>query len=745
MMPPEASNPPAMPPTTAQASASNPQASLVNAPIKPIAIARPKDPAPVLPFPNIPQQCAANIPQTAPDPVPPSSEFKTDSHVSAASPRRYQRRADGKEKIVWIAICAVMTVLLATAGIVFFNKTTEKAEHEKKLSTDPTKLVELLGSSDGAERDQAEKALREQGSKAENALKVGLRSENAEIAKKSKELLALLAGSGPGHVAVEKKGPFPRRLLFIHISKYMFLNPLTSSAPGASDKTKAAAFRMTFDMRVPNDKDNSQLYVISDTAPPERNQEVQVPLKNVVMGAYERFFESSRAQDRIVVYFGGHAVELEGKAYIAPVEGDLDDPTSLIPLEEFYSKMKACKATQKIVIWDVCRFNPDRGRARIAGTSVMTESLAKSLADPPPGVEVITTCQPGENALEFYSISVENKPYSGSSFLESLRAAGEKKQLQAKTASDPIPIAEWAPMVATQLNKMAEHSTGEQKKQTLKFDGKPPSTLVAYNPDEPLPKRFEMPVEKRGTALNEINSIVQEFTVPPIKNDSQDTGLTDLPFREDVMKNYKSDVSINQILADKEQYKFQARILEALQTVREVWTGGGDKGVTKMYDVIDKEQINDTLKKQIANDLEFWAVSIAKLELVSSELDSVGAMKEAQSKRWQAHYEYARAVVKTRLAYMNEYNKLMGDVRTETLPPLDKEKGQTQYRLISSEKLKSKKDVQKLAEEAQEAYNILITQHKGTPWAIQAKREKSFSLGLQWSPAVGPGSEPKAP
>jgi hypothetical protein len=83
----------------------------------------------------------------------------------------------------------------------------------------------------------------------------------------------------------------------------------------------------------------------------------------------------------------------------------------------------------------------------------------------------------------------------------------------------------------------------------------------------------------------------------------------------------------------------------------------------------------------------------------------------------------------------------MGDVRTETLPPLDKDKGQNQYRLVSSEKMKSKKDVQKYADDAQEAYNILITQHKGTPWAIQAKREKSFSLGLLWSPAVGPGSD----
>jgi hypothetical protein len=380
----------------------------------------------------------------------------------------------------------------------------------------------------------------------------------------------------------------------------------------------------------------------------------------------------------------------------------------------------------------------------------MTESLAKSLADAPPGVEVITTCQPGENALEFYSITLEYNPkispFSGSSYLESARFMAEKNMFAPpKTPNDPIAISDWAPIVAPRLNKMAANSPGEQKKQTLKVDGKIPSSLVPFNAEEAQARRFEMPVAMKGTSITDIsviNGIAQEFTVPPIKNDTQDTGLTELPFREEIMKDYKSDVSLNEILNDKEKYKFQARTLEAFQAVRELWVGGGDKGGPAMRDVINKSEINDALKKQISQDLEFWAVGIAKLELITDELDKVGPMKEAQSKRWQAHYEYARAVLKTRLAYMNEYNKLMGDVRTETLPALDKDKGQTQYRLVSSEKMKSKKEVQKYADDAQEAYNILITQHKGTPWAIQAKREKSFSLGLLWSPSVGPGSEP---
>src|SRR5262249_34526786 len=157
------------------------------------------------------------------------------------------------------------------------------------------------------------------------------------------------------------------------------------------------------------------------------------PMKNVVVGAYEQFFNTSRAQDRIVVYFGGHAVEKDGKAYIAPIEGDLEEAdATLIALDEFYAKLNACQATQKVMIWDGCRFNPDRGRQR-PGSEPMTETLHKALMAAPAGVEVVVTCAPGENALEFNSLQpetgVRNAPvYAGSVFLESAKYAAEKNR-----------------------------------------------------------------------------------------------------------------------------------------------------------------------------------------------------------------------------------------------------------------------------------------------------------------------------
>src|SRR5205823_1876235 len=175
-----------------------------------------------------------------------------------------------------------------------------------------------------------------------------------------------VGGPTPKQPAASSPG-FPRRLLFVQISNYAFLNPVTG-APGNVDRSKSLATGVAFEWRVPTDRDNNQLYLVSDTLLPS---ERHLPVKSVLKGAYEKFFETSRAQDRIVVYFGGHALEKDGKAYLVPIEGDPDDESTLLPLDDFYAKLKDCPATQKVVIWDVCRRNPQRGNPIRPGSEPM--------------------------------------------------------------------------------------------------------------------------------------------------------------------------------------------------------------------------------------------------------------------------------------------------------------------------------------------------------------------------------------
>lgn len=522
---------------------------------------------------------------------------------------------------------------------------------------------------------------------------------------------------------------FPRRLLFINIGNYAFLNPLTSNAPDNSDRTRADALKLAQELKVPSERDNYQLFLLSDTAPPPDNK---VPTRDAIIWSYERFFDSSRPQDRIVVYFGGHALEVDGKVYLAPIEGDRNIPSVLVPLEDFYSKLKKCKATQKVVIWDVCRFNPERGRER-PGSEPMTASLFKTLATAPEGVEVVTTCQAGENALELNNLLIETGSnatrYNGSLFLDSISYVTDKNKitLKAPTSNDPIPIAELMKPVGKHVAEVAG-SPQINLKQTVRY------FAVRHDvQDEPqITDTTPVPPISSGITT-EIQAIVDEFQVPPIKGTRPPIILTEYPFRADVLADYRSDLLLETIKKNKQKYEFQNVTLNAFQTLRDVWVIK-PKGGLQRREYISAPVTND-LKKEIKKELDAWGIGIAKLEEIDLSLAKIADLKKSQQRRWQAHYDFARAIVKARLAYMNEYDKLMGEVLTESLPTLDKAKNQNSYHLVSSEKMKSKKDIQKLAADAQDAYTALIAQYKGTPWAVQAEYEKSLTYGLVWQPA----------
>jgi hypothetical protein len=235
------------------------------------------------------------------------------------------------------------------------------------------------------------------------------------------------------------------------------------------------------------------------------------------------------------------------------------------------------------------------------------------------------------------------------------------------------------------------------------------------------------------SSLAEIQAIVEEFRIPPMKSTRPALVLSEYPYRDDVIATYKSDVSLDDIKKNKQKYEFRIATLNVFQTLRDVCAVKPKGGGLQQRDSIPAAITND-LKKTIKKELDAWASGMAKLEEANFVLEKIVAQKKSQPRRWQAHYDYARAEVKFRLAFMNEYDKLMGDVLTETLPQLEKGQNHTSYKLVSSEKMKSKKDVQKLAEEAHDAFDAIVTEYKDTPWAIQAKYEKGFPLGLVWQP-----------
>ena len=292
-----------------------------------------------------PQPAPAPVHHHAPDFVPPSGEFQPSSTTAA-----YKRRKHGSGGPVVLVVVGVLAVGLVVGGI-----SLSKALKNKGGGTAGTTHT------DDHKGGKDTTGHKEHPPGKEPTKGGGDTKKGGDTATKSP------APSGPG---------FPRRLLFVQISNYAFLNPVTG-APANADKSKTMAQRMAFEWRMPTDRDNNQVYVLSDTLLPS---ERHLPIKPVLKQTYERFFETSRGQDRIVVYFGGHAFEKDGKAYLVPVEGDTEDEATLLSVEEFYARLGECKATQKVVIWDVCRRNPQRGNPIRPGSEPMSEGLAKALA-----------------------------------------------------------------------------------------------------------------------------------------------------------------------------------------------------------------------------------------------------------------------------------------------------------------------------------------------------------------------------
>lgn len=658
-------------------------------------------PVPVpLPYPAYAPPAVA--PYAPPAPVPPSNEFRVDpAAVAPTSGRRSRyRRSSGGSRIVWIGLCLLLTAGLVAGGIYGGKYLNDNFGTTKKETTE------------------------------ENA-KNGPGGEKGAPGTKGGEKPLVSAAGG-----------YPRRLLFVSITKYMYLNPLTQNQDGGPDKTKGAALRLAYDWRIPTDPSNNQVFVLSDTL---IGPEARTPMKNVVTGAYQEFFNTSRAQDRITVYFGGHALEKGGKAYLAPMEAEPDGDdwgASLIPLDAFYAELAKCKAAQKLVIWDVCRYNPEKGRVR-PGSEPMTEALFKQLSAPPAGVQAVVTCKPGENALEYSALRPDGfsgVTYSGSVFLESLRFVAEPKNGRMKrppqpNPADPLPVAEWTEAVAKRANEMAEmgEKAGNTGKQSVALFGAPPEPLTAPDAAEKVAARFELPQAPKGASGAAIRALETEFNVPAIKPGLTSVGIADFPFPADVMKDYMPDgVSIDTVLKNKEEHAFRAAVLDALNKVREKWSDGA--GTTKIRNQVEGP-INDALKNEVKKEMEFWAIGIIELEDVLNRLTAVAPMRAEQPKRWQAHYDFALATLKCRLAYMNEYNKLLGNLVSETLPALDAKVGQDGYLLVASETLKAGKEAKTYAEEGQALFEAITKAHKGTPWAIQAKQEKAVTIGLSWKPA----------
>jgi hypothetical protein len=513
-------------------------------------------------------------------------------------------------------------------------------------------------------------------------------------------------------------GQFPRRALIVSVNNYLYFNPVEYGLLSPAGRTvHHLPSKLNLGLHIPLD----QVFELSDAAPDSRRggQAARPPLKSVIEQTVTDFLQTSRAQDRIILMFIGHAVEMDGETFLVPLDGEPDNKANLIPLSWLYGKLAACRARQKILIVDVCRFDPSWGFERPGSSSsdarndgAMGARMDEALNHPPPGVQVWSAC-----VAEQYSYEYEGNGVFVDALLKRTvhPVAGGSQGPQ-----DAIRVDTLVELVNTEMQRIL---SGYGKTQTSRLAGKEAEGGAPYDPAEPPPQRVEpkMPVAAADAyPVADLRKLLQEVDLPPIKVAREEMllrGESLPPFTARTMNAYKEADG-----ADTPFRKAVKAAIEALgqlkgKALQEEWPAPADENAFKA-------QITDYQRREVARVQR-------ELDEALSDLKAVGTpeARAAEPRRWQAHYDYVFARLEVGLAYLNEYQGLLGELKKE-LPPIDK-RVQNGWRLAPQRLLRDS-NARKLAKDAEKALDKVAKDYPDTPWEILAKRDRVTALGMKW-------------
>lgn len=543
---------------------------------------------------------------------------------------------------------------------------------------------------------------------------------------------------------------FPRRMCAICVTNYLYANPLQYGSFAQQNERDrrdfyAIANRLANGWKIPED----QRYFITD-GPLKKNKidETHLPLKSVIEGSLSTFLKTSRTQDRLVILFSGHAVEKDGQAYLVPLEGELDDIATLIPLKNFYAQLEKCPAQEKLVIFDVCRFDPGRGIERpIFGK--MTPALEKALHDCPASTTVLSSCSAGQFAYEYefwqaHVPGLYRLEYSGSVFLSLFLAADLKRAALSKGPNgdhkpeEPLPIGRLADYLKEVVPLAIKDL--EKQEQTPKLTSKP-GEPVEFDPKEALPKRFELTAAPATAKREQVASMFREMRLPPIRalisSDAKELMLSSsFPFPEEQLKPYYDDngPTFEQIRTTPE--KFEENFPLRVAVVKAAFAMSAMRQEYRELPEEIRVPINEQYKKRVTQVFQkYVAARYEQLGEVRELLaDAAKHVDKEKSKRWLAHFDYMHAQVRIRLAYLNEYNVALAKVKLEDLPKLEaRHKG---WKLATTEKMSSPALVRRMADDGVKLLEKVAKDHPNTPWAVLAKSQRHLTLGLEWLPST---------
>jgi len=522
--------------------------------------------------------------------------------------------------------------------------------------------------------------------------------------------------------AVPAQRVFTQRALLVGVKNYYYLNPLN---PGYESRLKSPTndplgFQTLRDRltRYMNFED-SHIAELSDVAA----RDPYPPLKACIQDTIVEFLNTSRPQDSILLLFAGHAVVIGDKAYLAPVEAELPKADEFIPLSWLYEQLAQCKARHKLLILDVAWLDPEEGVSR-AGGGPLDAKVEEELKAPPPGVLVWVSCATGQQSYTWSSSGI-----TGSAFLHFMGQLCELRrgsQIMSEYMKQPPP-AEWdLPLLrmANLINKeVADYAKVRAGlAQTPRLYGVLGSGPDPQQGDKALAAAIKLaPLPDVRVEDHVVDAIFQELY---LGNDRgrQMRASSLPPFWSKDMEPYLPDYSnpeeFKQKLAESEFRRVTVEVAQALSKYDTTFRMG--------FRFTGDEQ---RFKQMIEREQERPAQIFEELSILNDKLKKVEKLRDKETPRWRANYDYVVTRVLAKMAFTLEYNYMIGSKFRKDAPMIENPRNNG-WKLVPSERLQQK-ETRDYQRQRDKILDRMLTEHKKTPWELLAKREKSATLGLQ--------------
>jgi hypothetical protein len=620
-----------------------------------------------------------------------------------------QRREPGKLKMVLLGCCLLTVVGITAVGAVVFvglrvvkelfpdTPTQEVAQNSSKKGGGAT----VKDTPPDTGKDTAPDPKQDAGTAADTA-------SDPQKDTSSKETKAKDQDPPP----MRTQDIYPRRALLISVNDYLLAPPLVYGKPAQGD-FKGSTPRAFGDQLIANlDFPRKQVAEVSDKANPPVE-----PLRSAIEASITEFLKTSRAQDNIVLFFAGHATEIDKEAYLVPKEGKVKDAKTLIPLTWLYKELSECKARQKVLILDVCRFNPGRG----VNAEPMGPVLEAKLKQPPPGVQVLACCGAKQQSLE-----TDN----GSLFLQALCKRCDGLPTPPEYA---IPIKRLAAAVATELEAATLKSSRPQRELIA---GNQPVGKGPFNPREQQPPDVvaKAPTQPKGDGDSPLlKAVIAELNLFPPTTGGTAAPLTPALFADvrGKLDKYKADYTSILDYKNKEaEAPLRCHLARGILALQE-----NIAKLMPMRQTIPGAAPDKALKDSVRAEQQ----RIGKLNFLLRDAmrDLIAAgekYRDEETQRVQLLFDYTLLRMKARLIYAEEYNFALAEIMKDTVPKL--EEGNKVYRLTAQEKVNiNEPAVKELVKDLKKGLPQFIKTYADTPWAVMMQREQAVVLGLAWRSA----------